>query len=453
MSIDCSACAEARPVVDVMELYAQLVPAPPKSAEKVEFGVYAELLDAAFYAFLGAIKKEDGVALNVWQGKHGPKHAYLPDLDVKIIAPRYRDGWSIIRVNNPTQSKLRLVQEWLDSYFQDKAVMQSRVKLHKMELSFDFKFTEGGSQDDYAALALRLGRSLHTKYAQNTYAVAIVGKPKRCRDNAVNGKFTMYLQSAKREDRFRLSDRINRNTIASKHTKLYPKKQHGVGGLRIECTPSPKTLNRILEDHHMPFDPENICDVLRICDTIHFSDLYEFKECNSVGFSRYIPKKRRFSERIKACVCRRRLEEVASMPVAEQMRAMSGIRARYGIHPQRKARCIRPISFTEAANKPLPAEFEVSQRLGRHPLPEDVLAEGAGVKHLVPFHEPKRDMEQDTPEQTSLLPAHAPKSHQKALLTCENGNHVTSIGLRNKPAINTDILGDSPSSGPMASPP
>lgn len=128
------------------------------------FGVYAELLAAAFDDFLRCVKLT-GFTVNVCAEGKGPKHAYLPDLDVKIIAPRYRDGWGCIRVNHPKKSKLSIVQTWINSYFPDRDVLRSVVKLHRLELAFDFKFAEGGSQDDYAALALRLGRSLHTKYA------------------------------------------------------------------------------------------------------------------------------------------------------------------------------------------------------------------------------------------------------------------------------------------------
>lgn len=440
--INCAGCDEAHPIPDIIELYAQLVSAPKKPEGKLEFAVYAKLLNAAFDDFLWNVKQA-GYALNISGGKTRPKSAYIPKLDVTLIAPLYHTGLATIRINNPTQSKLGFVQGWLDSYFPDKTIMQNCVKLHKLELAFDFKFAEDGSQDDYAALALRIVRSLHTRYAQNTYAVYIGGEPSRCRDKAGNGKYTFYLQSAKRKDRYVSSDKLHRNIKTAKHTKIYPKKQHKIWGLRIECTPSPSALKKILKDYRMPFDPQNISSVLQLCGMIRFSNLYEFKQCDPIRFSRHIPKQTKFSRRIMAYVSRRWLEEAALMPVVEAMRAMSCVRSRYGIHYQTMARCSRTISFTEAASLELPEGFKISQRKRsnkkrRHKsadefeikLPEDVLI-GAGTMQLVPFH--NENMEQDTPvEQTSLLAKCVLKSPKTALLTNKNEKHDRFLGEAQK---------------------
>lgn len=406
MKIDCGVCCETRPIPDVLEIYVQFLPKP---AERMPFGVYAELLAATFDDFLRCVK-QTGFTANVWKGSKGPTRAHLPALDVTLIAPRYRDGWGIIRVNYPKESTLCVIQAWLDSYFSDREVLRHCVKLHKLELAFDFKFVEGGSQDDYAALALRLGRSLHTRYAQNTYAIAIVGEPKRCRDHAINGKFTLYLQSAKRQDRYRGSDRLQRNTKSSKHSKLYPKKLDGEWGLRIECTPSPAALKKIFKDHKIPFDPQNISGVLRLCDMVKFADIYQFKLCDVDKFCKHLPRathKDKLARRIKLQALRSWLEDSSSRPVAEQMRAMSCVKSKYGLHAQQKARCIKSIDFTQAGNMPLPEEFEISQRKGRHRLPEDVLADGTGMLQLVPFHGERgqdEPMAQGTPtEQADLL--------------------------------------------------
>lgn len=400
MQIRCSGCDSCLPVADKLELLIYYLPRPKEPEDRKALRVYAECLDGAFAQFV-QIVKDTGFTL-----VEEKRQFYVPELEVYILFPNHSYAYGMIRINQPTEVKLLQVQDWLNYYFKNHEEMKYRVKLHLMEFSYDF-FFRGGTQDDYASLALRISRSIYPLHAQNTFAVGIVGEEYRCRDKARNGTITLYIQSATRAKKLSSSNKLQRNRKSSQHTKIYEKKQGGIWGLRVEMTPSQTKLKKILKKQHRPFDPHNISQVLKICPYIPFSHFYTFKQCDPVGFSRYIPKMPQapMAKRIKACLSRRWLEKTAVQPVAEQMRSMGVTRAKYDIHPQKKGRRIKTITFGQACNLPIPEGFNVSMRQGKHTLPPekwkrlpvDVLAQRAGEVELMPFHAQHENMEQSTP--------------------------------------------------------
>lgn len=379
MRIRCEQCVGCLPIVDKLELNLRYL---------------SQEVDDAFSKFVGVVRDAGFTPIRDRTEK-GEELYRVKELDVSIFTPDDRhSGYGLLLVNQPTEEKLQHVQAWLDLYFKDyEIVMSDLVKLHQMEFAFDFYF-QNGRQDDYAALAMRLCRSIYPLHAQNLFAAAIVGEEYRCGDGARDGTLTIYIQGTERDDRMKPSDKLRRNDNSTQHTKLYSKRQDGIWGLRIEQTPSQPKLMNILKKHHIPFNPTHISSVLEICHHLPFEYFYTFKQADPLRFAKLIPPLSQIptGKRIDAYRYKAFLEETALMPVADAMRAMNVVRARYDIHPQKKGRCIKPLTFEEAANLPIPDGFHVSMRKGKHPLPQgqwklppDVLTEKGGTVTLMPF--------------------------------------------------------------------
>lgn len=426
-----------------------------KPKNKLHFKRYKTRLYAAFDEFVSRIRR-DSFTLNSWHD--GRKRFYVPALDVYVYYPNPHTGYGCIRINNPTKTKLEQVQNWLISHFNYllypdddpiyRTTLNDFVKLHKVELAYDLYF-QGGTQEDYAALALRLGRNIFPIGAINTFAIAIVGDPKRCRDNAVNGSITIYVQSCSRGDRFVSSERLHRNKKAATHTKIYPKLQNGIWTLRTEMTPNPPKLKALLKKRQYCFDSYHMAKLLDICRQIPFSELYEFKEADPISFAKYIQAPTSsLKDRIKACVFEAGLRHTAKMAVAEQIRAMSNGCCAYKIHQMRKARLISKISFEQSANNPPQKGFYMAQRKGKKPLPKDVLTDDRPDVVLMPFHkeqpEPPKKLERRKSEKPRWvqMPLPAPISRADGPLPNDFAKGDNSIG-RSVPCPTGAILGDS----------
>lgn len=173
---------------------------------------------------------------------------YAPALAMTLEPPSQRlYGWGRIYFV-PTDENLwmlqRCVEIWLCGDFD---AIQDKVKLSRVELAYDFML----DIDNYSlceAIAKRLfyrvfplyGQSLYGSYITNnlsqtwdkhelhenidftSFEDALVHYGK-CRDGAVNGDFTGYLQSCSRKYREFSSHSLDVNRRASKHTTIYPK--------------------------------------------------------------------------------------------------------------------------------------------------------------------------------------------------------------------------------------
>lgn len=100
------------------------------------------------------------------------------------------------------------------------------------------------------------------------------------------------------------------------------------------------------------------------------------------------------------------MQDVKNSQVADKIRLIRGA-AKGNKELQRVAKkVVKKISFMEAINIPLPEDFQISQRMGRHKLPEEV--ELPDVIELVPYTQPEpaappaRPALPEPPEQMTL---------------------------------------------------
>lgn len=374
MRLLCSRCQDALSIIDVLTLKIKY---SKDNQGRMEQEAYNQHLLNQFDVLAEMFREAD---FKVWKSwSYGRKCYYIPELKAFLIEPCRYDGCGKIRICEPDADILQVIQDvllkFMDAYvlkskLNRNVVLRKYIKLHRIEFAYDFYF-DGGTLDDYAGLVLRLAANIFPIRARNTFAIAIVGKPKKCRDGARNGNITVYIQSCCQKDCSTSSEKLHRNLNAATHTKVYPKEFYGIWFCRVEMTPNKIKLNQLIQ-----FDPENFVDVLRQAK-IPFSDFYEFRTSQADKLIKFVePRcKTDFAKRVKLCAIQAHLKNSLSMPVVEQMRAMCNTGNRYHIHQQRKTRLIEKISMEDAVNRPLPDGFHISQRKGKHELPDDVLVE------------------------------------------------------------------------------
>lgn len=290
-----------------------------------------------------------------------------------------RHGWCYVHFE-PNTKNLELFQRWLLSFYGSRHVLERNVSLKRIEFSYDI-FFEGGIAPDYAALALRIGRHIWPKHATNTFAVAIVGEETKKDDGAANGALTLYTQSCKRPDRFKLSKVLDYNTRATRHSKIYPKAVDDTWFLRIECSLSgPKAKSLVQYD--------NFPGLLESVKLFPFGELFTFKDFDFQKFLSFLPEPR---PRLP-----KRVPDAEYFPVVDTLRVVSTAAPHYGI-AKKINRCIQTITFDEVVNTPLPDRFQISQRKGENPLPDD-LPDGGQVVKLQGFWNVHAKVRKSQPE-------------------------------------------------------
>lgn len=311
--------------------------------------------------------------------KDGKERVYVPGYGIYLTTPDAKWGYGQIYLR-PTVERLVNLQRWLKTAFNN---LNGLLSLKFIELSYDFT-CDNLDLPDYDALVLRVGQALMPRNGINLYSAAIIGSQKRTNDRAINGSITVYVQSCKRKGSSRSSDDLNRNLQAAGHTKIYGKSICAISFLRVEHTLDAHKAKRC----NIKFDVDNLPAIMDLPD-LPFSKFYEFKQVDVEKLIAHmqpqdnesIGKKARRKAWIKS------LQDVKNSQVADKIRFIRG--AAKGNKELRKAakNVVKKISFMKAINTPLPDDFWISQRMGRHKLPDD--SDLPDVIELVPYTQPE----------------------------------------------------------------
>lgn len=312
--------------------------------------------------------------------RDGRERVYVPGYGIYLTTPDAKWGYGQVYLR-PTRERLAALQKWLKSAFSN---LSGILSLRFIELSYDF-VCEDLELPDYDALALRVGQSLMPKNGVNLYAATIIGSQKHTNDGAINGAVTVYVQSCKRKGSSRLSNELDRNINAAGHTKIYGKSIYNPF-LRIEHTLDAHKAKRC----NIKFDVDNLPAIMDLPD-LPFSRFYEFKQADVEKFIEHMEPQDRetIGQKARRMAWIKSLQTVINSPIADKLRLIRGA-ARGNKELQKVAKkVVKKISFMEAINAPLPEDFQISQRMGRHKLPDD--ADLPDTIALVPYTQPEPD--------------------------------------------------------------
>ena len=387
MWLSCGGLDALLPILDVVEVKLLYQASFDK---RMSDEAYKKLLQTRFRQ-LGRMFELWGYEVRPVKSK-GRDALWIPALRTWLIEPCWYDGKGKVRMCSPDMEVLSAVCEVVTDYVdaillrsgeRSPAMMARYISLCRAEFAYDVCF-EGGGLDDYASLVLRIGRCLFPRRGRNTFATAIIGQCKKCRDGATNGDITFYVQSCSNANKDRPTDELDRNYFAALHTKIYPKKLFGIWFCRIEATPSRRKVNQLIK-----FDAENWAGVLEQAK-IPFSNFYEFRMPDALGLLRHVEPAKPVIKKLKIWADLRHLGRMAA---TDQARAMSQYAKRYKIHPQTVARLKHVCGWEDVVNEPIPDDFTVSRRKGRYQvmaredMPVDALRRRSGLAELKYLHE------------------------------------------------------------------
>lgn len=367
--------------------------------------VYLSRLNKQFDNLCSVIVNDIGHTLQTIY-KNGNERIYVPGYGMYFTQPDAKWGYGQIYLR-PSVERLKALQRWLAITFGN---LNGLLSLKFIELSYDF-MCDGLALEDYDALALRIGQSLMPKNGVNLYAAAIVGSQKRTNDGAINGAVTVYVQSCKRKGSSRSSDELDRNLQAAGHTKIYGKSIYNPF-LRIEHTLDTNKAKRC----RINFDANNLPAIIELPD-LPFKKFYEFKQADIEKFIEHMQPQdgESIGQKARRMAWVKTLQEVISSPIADKMRFIREA-SRGNKELQKVAKkVVKKISFIEAINTPLPDVFYISQRMGRHKLPNDM--DLPDYIALVPYTQPE-------PNQPPARPALLEPAKQMTLPEVDEGQDV-----------------------------
>lgn len=314
---------------------------------------------------------------------------YAPNLGMTLEPPSQRlHGWGrvyFVPANENLSCLQRCIEIWLCGDFD---AMRAKVKLSRVELAYDFML----DIDNYSlceAIAKRLFYRVFPLYGQSMYASYMTNnlsqtwhKPElhdyvdfasfddaivhygKCRDGAVNGDFTGYLQSCARKYSKYSSNSLDVNHRASKHTTIYPKEIYDLWCVRVEMELAKSTCK-----NKLPLDYRNFANILDKLPS--FDKFYEFREADFATFISHVAALPE-AEKIRSYIWQRRISEAHDMPVVDQIRMMKAIADEIGNKSLKNkvvSNFTRKMNFQEAINRRLYPILGASRRSqpGRRP--------------------------------------------------------------------------------------
>lgn len=317
----------------------------------------------------------------------GIERRHLPKYDVTF--EKYHDksyGWGRIYFT-PTKASLSRLQAWLEQWlYGEFTAMCKRVKLSRIELAYDFCIPNMGYLF-HAGIAKRLlfrlwqigGRHIYATYYENGIehtwqdsecpdfdkAIANDGK---CRDGAINGDFTGYIQSCQRSKQEYSSHSLDPNSRASYHTTIYPKELNKQWRVRVELELAKSGIKR-----HVKLNYMNFASLLDCLKELPFSRFYEFREADFQTFIRKLKSMPEAQKVLSNYLWQRRIGEVKYMPVVDQIRLMKAFAKEVGKKSGQKTKnkrfkdkivdnFTRQLDFTGAIASRLAPESQPSQR-------------------------------------------------------------------------------------------
>lgn len=353
------ACNDALPIIDICT-----------------FTINYRYSHAKFMELCKIIEEDMKITLAPRKSKAGILCKYLPKYGITLEPPTQRlKGWSRIYFT-PTSESLLSLQKWIFELFVgDFEQVKDRFHLSRIELAYEFSL-KSNNYISHEGVAKRIFYRLWPVNFQNSYttyftkdiannwikyfdsfdtAIAHYGK---CADGDINGDFTGYIQSCKRDINGHSSHSLDVNGRASKHTTVYVKGIDGIWRVRIELELSKTTCKNLIKLDYSHFD--------NLLISLPFSKFYEFREADFPTFVRRLSHMPKLQEILQSHIWRKRSEEVEFMPVADKIRMMKAMKKETDDRKlQIMEQFTRKISFTEAINQKLPSGAEPSRRTAK----------------------------------------------------------------------------------------
>lgn len=258
--------------------------------------------------------------------------------------------------------KLKKVENWLSECFY--VSLKNIVTMHSIELAWDFHNTTLTMQN-YERIVLRIAATIFPKSIVNSFTVAIVGNSKRCNYNAKNGAVTAYIQSTKKKGSSQDSSNLKYNANSASSTIIYSKGIAKNEFMRIEhrIDKGKATRNGII------FDPTNFTQIMDL-PNLPFSEFFQFKQIDLTQFAQALNPQPGIRG-IRRRLWQNMLANSPSMTTADATRLIRlASRCSRELAAAAK-RATKMMTMEETINLPLPKDFCIAQRMGRHSLPDD----------------------------------------------------------------------------------